>query len=50
MVLPYLKGFVYFLCSMNGLVYSWLFPKYICRSIEVFNIQETKFLYVYIIN
>jgi hypothetical protein len=28
-----------FLCSLlvNGLVYSWLFLKYICRSIEVFN-------------
>jgi hypothetical protein len=37
MVLPYLKGFDYFLCSllMNGLVDSWLFLKYICRSIEV---------------
>jgi hypothetical protein len=35
MVLSYLKGFLYFLCSCYGewfMVYSWLFMKYIFRS------------------
>jgi hypothetical protein len=46
MVLPYLKGFLYFLCSCYGegfMVYSWLFLKYICRSIIGQDIEVLKF-------